>query len=85
MQIKIFGKNLLIYIENKRVYRMKHKDYMNNLKRDATYTICLEKVKIVYPKANIKWLKKNIKNMRTAFRKELKKVSKIFINIKIKT
>lgn len=53
---------------------MKHKDYMNNLKRDATYTICLEKVKIVYPKANIKWLKKNIKNMRTAFRKELKKI-----------
>lgn len=63
-----------IYHEHPCLWEVKSKDYANKHKRNAAYGILLEKFKQINTNATVEVLKKKINNMRTAFRRELKKV-----------
>lgn len=56
------------------LWQTSSKDYHDRLKRDAAYKILQEKLKEVDPDANKDCVIKKINNMRSSFRKELKKV-----------
>nr|CAI5849989.1 unnamed protein product [Callosobruchus analis] len=62
------------YREQVCLWDVKSKDYSNKQKRNASYEMLLQKLKEINPQATIEILKKKINNMRTAFRRELKKV-----------
>lgn len=51
-----------------------HEDYHNQMKRTGCYEVLLRKMKEVDPSADISKVQKKINNLRTVFRKELKKV-----------
>lgn len=53
--------------------------YSNRDRRNAAFNSLLEIYKKVYPDATIATLKKKLENMRSAFKREEKKVSYIFI------
>nr|CAI5843165.1 unnamed protein product [Callosobruchus analis] len=61
------------YREQVCLWDVKSKDYSNKQKRNASYEMLLQKLKEINPQATIEILKKKINNMRTAFRRELKK------------
>lgn len=56
------------------IWKTKSKDYHNIDKRDAAYTVLLELVKKFDPQATKDTVIRKINNLRTAFRRELKKV-----------
>lgn len=60
--------------EQEVLWKIKHKDYHNQIKRTGCYEILLRKMKEVDPSADIGKVQKKINNLRTVFRKELKKV-----------
>ncbi|XP_050298781.1 uncharacterized protein LOC126737773 [Anthonomus grandis grandis] len=63
-----------IYQEHSCLWDVRSNDYSNKHKRNASYEILLRKLKEINPTATMELLKKKINNMRTAFRRELKKV-----------
>lgn len=64
-----------LYREQVCLWDVKSKEYSNKHKRNASYEILLKKLQEINSKATVEFLKKKINNMRTAFRRELKKVS----------
>jgi len=68
-----------LYRNHSCLWNVKCKDYSNKIKRNSSYEILLKKLKEIYPEATTELLKKKINNMRTTFRRELKKVSIYFI------
>lgn len=64
-----------IYRQNTCLWDVKSKDYSNKIKRNASYDILLKKYKELFPEGTLDNMKKKINNIRTSFRRELKKVS----------
>ena len=58
------------------LWKVKSKDYYNRSKKDASYRTLIGKVQEVEPDATRDTVVKKIKNLRSAFRKEHKKVLK---------
>ncbi|KAF7283311.1 hypothetical protein GWI33_000942 [Rhynchophorus ferrugineus] len=63
-----------IYRQQVCLWDVNSNNYLNKQKRNASYDVLLQKLKEMNPKATVEGLKKKINNMRTAFRRELKKV-----------
>lgn len=57
------------------IWKTKSKDYHNIDKRDIAYTVLLDLVKKFDPQATKDTVVRKINNLRTAFRRELKKVN----------
>ena len=64
-----------LYRQNECLWRIRSKDYMNKLKKNEAYELLAEKLKEKDSDATIETVKKRINNMRSVFRKEMKKVS----------
>lgn len=64
-----------IYRKHSCLWDVKTKDYLNKNKRNAAYEELLSKTKEVHPQATKELVKRRINNLRTSFRRELKKVS----------
>lgn len=62
-----------LFREQEPLWKIRHKDYHNNVKRTVCYNVLLEKMKIIDRTADLNKVKKKINNLRTVFRKELKK------------
>lgn len=76
IQYKSFWEDFIeLYRENTCLWDVKSKEYSNKIKRNSSYDVLLQKLKEINPQATLDLLKKKINNMRTAFRRELKKVS----------
>jgi hypothetical protein len=58
------------------LWRVKSKDYFNRSKKDSSYQILIRKLQEVEPDATRDTVVKIINNLRSAFRKEHKKVLK---------
>lgn len=72
---KSFWKDFIeLYRQNSCLWDVKSKDYTNKLKKNESYGILLRKLRDSIPDATIDTLKKKINNIRTSFRRELKKV-----------
>ncbi|CAI6357597.1 unnamed protein product [Macrosiphum euphorbiae] len=72
---KDFWEDLIeLYRNHSCLWNVKCKDYSNKIKRNSSYEILLKKLKEIYPEATTELLKKKINNIRTTFRRELKKV-----------
>ncbi|KAG8443374.1 hypothetical protein GDO86_011970 [Hymenochirus boettgeri] len=56
------------------LWKVKSADYFNKQKKYQAYEILLELCRSVFPIANIEFVKHKIANLRTVFKKELKKV-----------
>jgi hypothetical protein len=63
------------------LWKVKSKDYYNRSKKDASYEILIGKVQEVEPDATRDTVVKKINNLRSAFRKEDKKVTKSQVSI----
>ncbi|KAF5307883.1 hypothetical protein FQR65_LT18291 [Abscondita terminalis] len=63
-----------LYREAGLLWDVKSNEYSNKHKRNASYEILLKKLQEINSKATVEVLKKKINNMRTASRRELKKV-----------
>ncbi|KAG8248855.1 hypothetical protein J6590_032429 [Homalodisca vitripennis] len=59
------------------LWKITSKDYHNNVKREAAYTMLVQKVKEIDPLANKTLVTKKINSLRTAFRKELRKTGSL--------
>ncbi|CAH1982301.1 unnamed protein product, partial [Acanthoscelides obtectus] len=71
----VSGRSLLNYIgKNKCLWDVKSKDYANKMKRNMSYDILFTKFKEVCPEGTRETMKKKINNIRTSFRREMKKV-----------
>lgn len=64
-----------LFEEQQPLWKTKHKDYFNNVKRTVCYDVLLEKMKEIDSSADLNKVKKKINNLRTVFRKELKKLN----------
>ncbi|OCT75200.1 uncharacterized protein LOC108719552 isoform X2 [Xenopus laevis] len=56
------------------LWKVKSTDYFNKQKKNRAYEKLLRLCKTVYPTANLEYVKHKIANLRTVFKKELKKV-----------
>lgn len=65
-----------IYRSNPCLWKIKSKNYANRLMRDKAYSSLLEYFKSVDESASIDTVKNKLNNLRSSFRKELKKVNK---------
>lgn len=63
-----------LYRENKCLWDVKSKDYANKIKRNMSYDILFVKFKELFPQGTKDMMKKKINNIRTSFRREMKKV-----------
>ncbi|KAG8318835.1 hypothetical protein J6590_104463 [Homalodisca vitripennis] len=59
------------------LWKVTSKDYHNKVKREAAYTMLVQKVKEIDPLANKTLVTKKINSLRTAFRKELRKTGSL--------
>lgn len=64
-----------LYRQNECLWRIRSKDYINKRKKNEAYELLAEKLKEKDSDATIETVKKRINNMRSVFRKEMKKVS----------
>lgn len=64
-----------LYRQNECLWRIRSKDYLNKLKKNEAYELLAEKLKEKDSDATIETVKKRINNMKSVFRKEMKKVS----------
>lgn len=64
-----------IYRDHSCLWNVKSEEYSNKHKRNSSYEVLLRKMKEINPDATLELLKKKINNIRTAFRREFKKVS----------
>lgn len=62
-----------LYRKNECLWKIKSKEYSDKNKKNAAYTILIEKLKEVDSAANKDMVIKKINSLRTCFRKELKK------------
>lgn len=65
-----------MYRMNPCLWKIKSKNYSNRILRDKAYASLLQYYKTVDDNATIDTLKNKLNNLRSAFRKELKKVNK---------
>ncbi|KAJ8963041.1 hypothetical protein NQ314_005596, partial [Rhamnusium bicolor] len=63
-----------IYRKQVCLWDVKSNEYFNKHKRNESYDTLLKKLREINPQATVEILKKKINNMRTTFRRELKKV-----------
>ena len=73
---KDFLLELIEHFRQECLWRVKSKDYYNRSKKDASYGTLIGKVQEVEPDATRDTVVKKINNLRSAFRKEHKKVIK---------
>ncbi|XP_069702767.1 uncharacterized protein [Periplaneta americana] len=70
---------ILAFIETYRslpeLWNLEHPHYSNRRKKAAAYDSLIEKLKVIEPDASRETVVKKINNLRSAFRKELKKVN----------
>jgi len=70
---------LLAFIESYRslpeLWDLEHPQYSNRVKKAAAYDCLIEKLKVIEPDASRESVVKKINNLRSTFRKELKKVN----------
>lgn len=73
---KQFWANFIdLYREKECLWKIKSRDYVNKQKKNEAYELLLEKLKERDSDATIETVKKRINNMRSVFRKEMKKIS----------
>jgi len=65
---------LEVYKSLPALWKVKSDDYSNRVKKDAAYTVLVDKFKEKYPNFTRDDAKKKINSYRTNYRKELKKV-----------
>ena len=63
------------------LWKVKAKDYHDRQKKDAAYAILVQKLREVEPSANKATVLKKINNIRSNYRKELKKMKQICLSV----
>ncbi|XP_076061488.1 uncharacterized protein LOC143037246 [Oratosquilla oratoria] len=64
-----------LYRNNECLWKIKNKDYMDKEKKNIAYEVLAEKLRERYEEATVDDVRKRINNMRSVFRKEMKKVN----------
>lgn len=65
---------IAIYESETCLWQVRSKDYHDRIKKDAGYSRLIEKLKTIEPNASKDTVIKKINNLRSAYRKEIKKI-----------
>lgn len=65
---------IAIYESETCIWQVKSKYYHDRIKKDAAYSRLIEKLKAIEPNASKDIVIKKINNLRSAYRKEIKKI-----------